>query len=666
MTFELSAEDAARLMRRILLLSLISLLLPFAACSATLSGSIFALSIWPSAQAAQPQATRSRSAHTFALGANDFLLDGAPLQIISCELHPARIPAEYWAHRIRMAKAMGCNTIAAYVFWNYHEPEEGKFDFTTGNRDLARFVKIAHEERLWVLLRPGPYVCAEWDFGGIPPYLLKDPELRVRSLYPRYMQAAERFQARLARVVKPLLVTRGGPILMVQIENEYGSYGNDRKYMARLRDVWTAQGIDVPFFTSDGPTPHMLEAGSLPGAAVGLDPGSNERHWELARSIVPGVPVFSSETYPGWLTHWGERWAAPSLPDLLKEVTFLLANRKSFNFYVAHGGTNFGFTAGANSGGKGYEPDVTSYDYDAPINEQGGPTPKYHALRDLIASYLPAGTTLPPVPDPIPSIAVPEFAMARYASLWDRLPAPIASVHPRPFETYGQNQGLVLYRTTLVGRKSGRLVITDLHDYAVVFVDGKQIGTLDRRLGEKTIDLPATTNPMPVLDVLVEGMGHINFAQEMIDRKGITDRVTLSGMTLMNWQVYLLPLSDAWIAALGTPPARARTGGAPGAPADAARPGQFFRGTFRLQQPADTFLDMTGYRKGVVWVNGHNLGRYWDIGPQKRLYCPAPWLEAGENEVVVFDLQQTSPMPLRGAPVLEDRASAPGLTARIQ
>ncbi len=536
---------------------------------------------------------------------------------------------------------MGCNTIGAYLFWNYHETAEGVFDFTTGNRDVARFVRLAQEEGLWVLLRPGPYVCAEWDFGGIPVYLLRDADLKVRCMNPQYMQAAERYIQRLAAVVKPLMVESGGPIVMVQIENEYGSYGNDRVYMERLREVWMKAGIDGPFYTADGPTPHMLEAGHLAGAAVGLDSGSEDRHWELARSIVPGVPVFSSETYPGWLTHWGEAWARPELDDLLKEVTFLLAGGKSFNFYVAHGGTNFGFTAGANSGGKGYEPDLTSYDYDAPIAEQGGATDKYRALRKLIGSYLPAGKSLPPIPDPIPSIAVPEFSMRPHTSLWSHLPKPVASVQPKPFEAYGQNQGLVLYRTTLVGRKSGRLVINDLHDYANVFVDGTLIGTLDRRLGEKSIDLPRTDSPMPVLDILVEGMGHINFAQEMIDRKGITDRVSLQGMTLMNWEVFLLPLGDAWVAAL------------PAGRVDASRPGVFFRGSFTLDTPADTFIDMTGYRKGVVWVNGHNLGRYWDIGPQKRLYCPAPWLKSGVNEVVVLDLHQVAAAPLRGAPALE-------------
>ena len=597
-----------------------------------------ALVLW---LAPAPSVSVSTSApHTFALGEDDFLLDGRPFRIISGELHPARIPVEYWRHRVRMVKAMGCNTIALYVFWNYHEQAEGAFDFTTGNRDIASFIRIAQEEGLWVLLRPGPYVCAEWDFGGLPAYLLRDPEIKVRCLNPHYMQAVERYISTLARIVRPLLVANGGPILMVQIENEYGSYGNDREYLARLKEIWQQNGVAGPFYTADGPTAHMLEAGSVQGAAVGLDSGSDESHWDLARSIQPRVPVFSAETYPGWLTHWGERWAQPSTSDLLTEVRFLLSHGKSFNFYVAHGGTNFGFTAGANSGGKGYEPDVTSYDYDAPVDEQGRPTAKYLALRDLLGEQRPPGSRLPPIPDPIPAIAVPEFQMRAHASLWDNLPIAERSVQPRPFEMYGQNQGLMLYRTTLVGRKSGRLVITDLHDYATVFVDGGYIGQIDRRLGENAIDLPASTTPAPVLDLLVEGMGHINFGAQMIDRKGITDRVTLGGMTLMNWEVFPLPLSARWVASL---PARAVSG---------ARPGVFFRGTFRLDAVADTFIDVTGYRKGVVWVNGHNLGRYWDVGPQMRLYCPAPWLRVGENDVVVLDLHMTEPRPLRGATTL--------------
>ena len=539
-----------------------------------------------------------------------------------------------------MAHAMGCNTIAMYVFWNYHERSEGHFDFSTGNRNITQFIRMAQDEGMWVLLRPGPYVCAEWDFGGIPAYLLRDPELKIRCLNPHYMAAVGRYIAALAHEIRPLLVARGGPILMLQLENEYGSYGNDRAYIARLRDIWESDGVKGPFYTADGPTPYMLEAGSLRGAAIGLDSGTDERQWTLARSINPGVPIFSSETYPGWLTHWGEPWASPSIPDLLKEVTFLLTHGKSLNFYVAHGGTNFGFAAGANSGGKGYQPDVTSYDYDAPIDEQGRATPKYQALRDLIIGTPGLKTRPTPVPDPIPVAAIPEFPMQRYASIWDGLPAPIAAVQPQPFEMYGQNQGLMLYRTTLIGRKGGRLVITDLHDFATVFLDGSFIGTIDRRLGENSIDLPQSSAAAPILDILVEGMGHINFAAAMIDRKGITDRVTLNGMTLMNWRVYPLPLD-------GPPAADTR---------DASdRPGLFFRGTFTLDRVADTYIDMTGYKKGLVWVNGHNLGRYWDIGPQMRLYCPAPWLHRGENDVVVFDMLATAASPLRGATELRTR-----------
>jgi hypothetical protein len=578
--------------------------------------------------------------HTFALAGDDFLLDGKPFQMISGEMHPARIPDAYWRQRIRMAKAMGCNTIAVYVFWNYHETAEGRFDFSTGSRDIARFMRICQEEGLWVLLRPGPYVCAEWDFGGLPPYLLRIPDLKVRCLDPRYMAAAERYIRALARVVKPLQTSEGGPILMVQIENEYGSYGNDRNYLERLRKVWQEAGINGPFYTADGATTTMLEAGTLPGAAVGLDPGTSDAQFALARRMNPGVPVFCSEIYPGWLTHWGEQWQRPDIGPVLKQLQTLLDSHRSFNLYLVHGGTNFGFWAGANSGGKGYEPDITSYDYDAPVNEQGRPTAKYQALRALLGRYQAGGAALPEIPAAIPAVAIPPIAMRPYASVWANLPAPIATVQPRPMETFGQYHGMMMYETTLVGQKSGALLITDLHDYATVFEDGHYIGKLDRRAGEQTIALPRTQNAKPVLTILVEAMGRINFAQSMIDRKGITDRVTLSGMTLMNWRVYQLPLDDDWIVRL------------PEGKVD-ERPGVFFRGSFDLTEPADTFLDLSGYRKGLVWVNGHNLGRYWDIGPQKRLYCPAPWLKAGKNDIVVLDLHQLEPATVAGFPAQE-------------
>ncbi|MHC1704513.1 MAG: beta-galactosidase family protein [Tenuifilaceae bacterium] len=578
--------------------------------------------------------------HTFSFDNTEFLLDGKPFQIISGEMHPARIPAEYWRHRIQMTKAMGCNTVSAYVFWNYHEVSEGVYDFTTWNRDLGKFIQIAQEEGMWVLLRPGPYVCAEWDFGGIPTYLLKIPDIKVRCMDPRYMKAVENYLSKLAEVIKPYEITNGGPVLMLQIENEYGSYGNDREYLKTLSDIWRKNGITIPFFTGDGPTAYMLEAGSLPGCASGLDSGSEQKDFDLAHTMNPGVPVFSSETYPGWLTHWGEKWAKPDTASLMKEVRFLMSTKKSFNFYVIHGGTNFGFTAGANSGGKGYEPDVTSYDYDSPINEQGLPTSKYHALRKVIGKYLPKGTKLPEIPAPIPVIEIPEISMTAFSSVWSNLPSPIKSVQPKPFEAFDQNQGYIVYKTSLIGHKSGKLDITDLHDYATVFVNGIYVGKLDRREELTTIKIPKSDVKDPILEIFVEGMGHINFAQHIIDRKGITERVTLNGMTLMNWEIYKFPMTDEFISSLK-----------PSSIND--RPGIFFKGTFNLNDLGDTFFDMSKYTKGVVWVNGHNLGRYWEIGPQFRLFCPANWLKKGSNEIVVFDSHQTDAKPVKGMKSLD-------------
>lgn len=573
--------------------------------------------------------------HTFSLGESEFLLDGQPFQIIAGEMHPARIPRAYWHHRIQMAKAMGCNTIAAYIFWNYHEVSEGVFDFTTGNRAITEFLDLCQEEGLWVLWRPGPYVCAEWEFGGIPPYLLRYPDIKVRCMDPRYMAAAERYLEAMADLIQPYYVTRGGPILMVQLENEYGSYGNDKNYMEELRNIWLRNGCNVPFYTADGATPYMLEAGNVLGAAIGLDPGGSERAFAQAEKHNPDVPAFSSETYPGWLTHWGESWARPDTGRLYNEVRFLMNTGRSFNFYVIHGGTNFGFTAGANSGGAGYEPDVTSYDYDAPINEQGRPTHKYHALRGILSEYL---GELPEIPEPVPAMELPEIEMNRYTSLWDQLPEPVASIQPKPFTAYGQEYGFILYRTKLVGRKSGKLVITDLHDYATVFLNGTYIGYLDRREGTQAIEIPPSEVPYPVLEILVEGMGRINFAQYMIDRKGITDHVTLNGMTLMNWDVYNLPMDDDFMVSLSNSYSEENR----------TRPGQFFKGTFELEELADTYIDLSSYRKGIVWVNGHNLGRYWDIGPQYRLYCPATFLRKGVNELLIFDIHQLEPLPVRG------------------
>ncbi len=582
--------------------------------------------------------------HIFSLGTKDFLLDGKPHQIISGEMHPARIPKEYWRHRIQMAKAMGCNTIAVYIFWNYLETQEGVWDFKSENRNIAEFIRICQEEKMWVLFRPGPYVCAEWDFGGLPTYLLKTPDIKIRCMDPRYMKAVEKYVARLAREVKSLQCNYGGPIIMVQVENEYGSYGNDKEYMEALRKLWIKNGIVVPFYTADGPTPYMLEAGSIAGAAIGLDSGGDDAAFEQATKKNPNVPSFSSETYPGWLTHWGEKFAKPDTNELKKEVDYLLKNKKSFNFYVIHGGTNFGFTAGANAASATqYQPDLTSYDYDAPINEQGLPTPKYYMLRNMIKQYV--DYTIPDVPAPVATISIPDFEMKAMSSIWQNLPKPIITPQPKTMEALGQNQGLVLYRTKLRGHKSGKLTIWEPHDYALVFVDGKFIDTVVRDGGKWTINIPKpeTTGTDPVLEILVEGMGHINFAQFMIDRKGITDRVTLNGMTLMNCETFLLPM-NATFAKQATNLKTLTSEG---------KQGVFFKGKFLLENTGDTFFDMSNYSKGMLYVNGHLLGRYWNIGPQQRLYCPASWLHKGENEVIVFDLHQMQEATINGKTSLE-------------
>ncbi|HEY4205167.1 MAG TPA: beta-galactosidase family protein [Puia sp.] len=577
--------------------------------------------------------------HSFTLHENEFLLDGKPFQIISGEMHPARIPREYWRHRIRMAKAMGCNTIAVYLFWNYLERAPGVFDFRTGNHDIAAFIRLCREEGMWVLLRPGPYVCAEWDWGGLPFYLLKIPDIKVRCMDPRYMSAVKRYVAHVAAEVASLQCDKGGPIIMTQIENEYGSYGNDRTYLKTLQKWWREDGITVPFYTADGPTDFMLDAGSLSGCAIGLDSGGSDADFEKAFQHDPHVPAFSSETYPGWLTHWKEKWQRPDTAGIMRELRYLLSHKRSFNLYVVHGGTNFGFTAGANAFSPiQFQPDVTSYDYDAPIDEQGNATPKYYALRKLIGEY--TGKQLPEVPAPVPAMDVASFNLEPFTSVWAHLPAGVQSPQPHPMEYYGQHSGVILYRTHLIGHKSGSLTITEPHDFATIFLNGKLVDTMYRDGGKWTVKLPKSDVKDPLLEILVEGMGHINFAQYMIDRKGITDRVTLNGMTLMNWEVFNLPLNESFVKGL--------TGTKEGE----LKEGIFFKGSFELDQTADTYFDMSGYKKGTVWVNGHNLGRYWYVGPQQRLYCPASWLKKGKNEMVVLDLQQRAGAAVSGRKTL--------------
>lgn len=574
--------------------------------------------------------------HRFELSAQHFLLDGKPFQIMSGEMHPIRIPAEYWRQRIRMAKAMGLNTIAVYLMWNAMESAPGVFDLHTGNRDFAKFIRICQEEGMWVYLRPGPYVCGEWDFGGLPPYLLRHPHIRVRDKDdPDYMAAVRRYIATVAPVVKPLLAANGGPILMVQVENEYASFGRDLAYLEAIRALWQENGVHGPFSISDGLSPVREAKTYLHGAALGLD---GDTDFAGAQAIAGELPVWMGEGYPGWITHWGDKDFARG--DFAGTLAKLLAEGRSFNMYVVHGGTNFGFGAGANADDdySNFQPVITSYDYGSPINEHGAPTADFHAFRKLIAAH--SAQPLPELPAVPPMASFATVTPQPHASLWDNLPTAKKVNRPQPNELlFGQDHGMVLYRRTVQG--GGELVVDGVRDYAMVFHGGRYVDCISRvkhpklRAGNK-VQVPANHSEAS-LEILIDSFGHVNFGHAMADRKGLVGGAQLEGKPLEGWEAVGLPLDDAWLAALkplhGKP----------------ARPGVFFKGALSLAQPGDCYLDMADWTKGYLWVNGRLLGRYWNVGPQQRLYCPAPWLHAGVNDVLVFDMHRTEPAAIRSA-----------------
>jgi beta-galactosidase len=475
-----------------------------------------------------------------------------------------------------------------------------------------------------VLLRPGPYICAEWDFGGLPAWLLADERLRVRCDDPAYIGAMTRYIERVGEELSPLTCTRGGPILMVQVENEYGSYGNDKTYLRALRDLLVRVGFDVPLFTSDGSDHDMLSAGTVEDCLAVVNFGSNApEHIGKLRAFRPDQPAMCGEFWCGWFDAWGKRRQGSASTDSARDVQWMLENDASFNLYMFHGGTNFGLTSGANHHGT-YEPQVTSYDYWAPLDEAGRPQPKFFAYRELLAKHQP-GVTLPDVPPAMKVIAIAEIQLTESAALFEQLPPPVQSASTRNMEALGQNSGLILYRTSIAGMESRTLEIVEPHDYAIVHLDGAPIATLDRRLNQTKVELPAGEHHQ--LDILVDTTGRVNYGPRMHDRKGITERVVLGRITLMDWQIFSLPMDPSQLSSL-----RFTT--------DLVDAPAFHRGTFELAETGDTFLDFRGWRKGIVWVNGHNLGRFWHIGPQQTLYCPGVWLKEGKNEIVIFDLEK--------------------------
>lgn len=569
------------------------------------------------------------AAPRFAIDGAQFRLDGQPYVIRAGEMHYPRIPRAAWRERLRMARAMGLNTVTTYAFWSQHEPEPGQWDFS-GQNDLRAFIQTAAEEGLNVVLRPGPYVCAEVDFGGFPAWLLRTPGLRVRSMDVRYLAASARYFQRLAQEVADLQSSRGGPVLMLQLENEYGSFGHDADYLRTVQAQLRAAGFDAPLFTSDGGAARLFEAGTLPDvpAVVNFGGGVDDAKeaFDALAAWRPDGPRMAGEYWAGWFDHWGEAHHRQPPEQAAATVDWLLARGHSFNLYMFHGGTSFGWLAGANySATEPHQPDTTSYDYDAALDEAGRVTPKYLALRAVTARH--TAEALPPVPPSPQPQALPPFTLQPAGGLLARLPllSPAqASRWVRPMEAFGQSYGYILYRKRLTAPLKGRLVLDELRDQATVLADGRVIGRLERRRGDTglAVDLPAGTQ----LDLFVEALGRIGFGARLVDEhKGLTRAVRLGDEVLEGWTVHPLPLDAA---------ARQRLPATP-EPVPPGQPG-FWRGTLPLAAPMDSFLDTRGWGQGQVWVNGHHLGRFWSLGPQQTLYLPASWLKAGANEVLVF------------------------------
>ncbi len=501
-------------------------------------------------------------------------------------------------------------------------------------------MRLAQETGLHVILRPGPYACAEWEFGGFPWWLLRHEGLKLRTRDPLYLEAVQGYLAAVGRQLAPLQVTHGGPILMVQVENEYGSYGNDKEYIGAVRDSLVASGFDVPLFTCDGPAqlPNDTRPELFSVVNFGGDPQAS---FAALRKVRPEGPLMCGEYYPGWFDSWGSAHHTGSTEGVLRDLSWMLEHQASFSIYMVHGGTSFGLTAGANA--PPFRPQTTSYDYDAPIDEAGRPTAKFYAMRLCFQRYLAPGETLPEVPSPIGVTKTPEIALSEFAPLFDELGAVHPSQYPLTMEALNQPQGIVVYRTSLAPGPAGRLTVAGAHDLCWAYLDGRLLGTLDRRFDQKELDLPERKADAR-LDLVVEAMGRVNYGGEIHDRKGLTGAVTLDGHEISGFEIFSLPLDPGFLSGL-----RFHRGTTRGGPA-------FFRGSFALDTLGDTFLDTRKLSKGAIWVNGHALGRYWHIGPQQTLYLPGCWLKKGRNEIVVLDIDGgAKELTLRGLdhPILD-------------
>ena len=565
----------------------------------------------------------------FAIGDSDFLLDGQRLQIRCGEMHFARVPREYWTHRLKAIKAMGLNTVCAYLFWNYHEWREGRYDWQ-GQRDAAEFCRLAQQEGLWVILRPGPYACAEWEMGGLPWWLLKSPgDAFLRTRDAAFMQPARRWLAEVGRVLGAQQVTKGGPILMVQVENEYGFFGEDLDYMREMRGMLQGAGFEVPLFQCN-PTNAVVKShidGLFDVVNFGSDPVAGFKELDKVQK----GPRMCGEYYSGWFDTWGAPHRRGSANGAVADIQTMLKANGSFSLYMAHGGTTFGLWGGCD---RPFRPDTSSYDYDAPISEAGWTGEKFQAYREGIKPYLQAGEKLPPAPPQNPVVAIAPFALKQSSSVFASLAAStvIKAVSPQPIEHYDISRGMVSYRVTLPAGPAATLEAAKVRDLAWVQVDGKQVGTMDTRHRRFSVDLPARSKPA-VLEILLYTIARVNFGVEIHDRKGLHGPVLLGGQPLENWESRAIDFD-----ADGVLPAITWNTGRTKGPA-------FWRGGFESTQTGDTFLNMSGWGQGIVWINGRCLGRYWSIGPTQTMYLPGPWIKRGHNEVVVLDL--TGPQSAR-------------------
>ena len=582
----------------------------------------------------------AEATHDFVVGKGSFMLDGKPFVVKAAEVHYPRIPRPYWEHRIKMCKALGMNTLCLYVFWNIHEQREGEYDFT-GQNDVAEFCRLAQKNGMYVIVRPGPYVCAEWEMGGLPWWLLKKKDIKLRERDPYFMERVRLFEKEVGKQLGSLTIENGGPIIMVQVENEYGSYGIDKPYVSEIRDIVRQSGFHkVALFQCDWSsnfTNNGLD--DLPWT-MNFGTGANiDNQFSRLKELRPDAPLMCSEFWSGWFDKWGARHETRPADDMVAGIDEMLSKGISFSLYMTHGGTSFGHWAGANS--PGFAPDVTSYDYDAPINEWGLPTEKYWTLRKTMEKYN-DGKKLAAVPKaPMGIISIPRFSLTEYAPLSSGLGKPISSHDVKTMEELDMGWGSMIYETTLPAMPAALLTVNDAHDFAQVFINGQYIGKIDRVKNEKSIMLPKVDKGAR-LTILIEAMGRINFGRAIKDFKGITERVTLSTeidghemtIDLKNWTIATLPDDYATAQQAFQP----RVANPIALLTPLATKAGYYRGTFNLKKAGDTFINMEAFGKGQVYVNGHAIGRFWNIGPQQTLYVPGCWLKKGANEIIVLDV----------------------------